>query len=499
MDPSYVAAVDLGSHTFCAVIARTHGAGAGFRVVDIVKERVALARGIDEESGALSRDAEDRALSVLRRFGARLRDFEPSQVRVTGTSALRVTPGLETFQQAAERAIGFPIEIVDGETEARLVFIGVAHGGVKRSRRLVVDLGGGSTEVAIGQGLEPSLCSSLPFGHLERMRRIADRGRYDADSYAAARAEVVEAWNGVRAGWDPELAEWREATGAGGLIRSVLKVLRARDEARQHIRREALRGLEGELIEVGDVEKLTWDGLSARRRLTFPGGVLALAGMMDALGIARLEVSWRGLREGVLHELLDQSTSADLRQRTALRLERRYGIDTAQGERVRRLAIRLADQEGSLSEPARELLEIGARLHELGQAMRYRGYHKEGGRVIRASELPGFSTDQKMSLAALVRLHRPTKKIKKKHWRRVSERARPEIVRATLLLRLAVLLCRARRDEELPVELKAKGDEKIRLRLPGDWLEERPLVVADLEKEARKWDRAGFSLKVRFD
>lgn len=496
--PRYVAAIDLGSHTFCLVIARAHGVGAGFRTVDRVKERVALMSGVDAESGELDRATLDRALAVVRRLGARVRHMPPEDVRAVGTSALRVTPGLEAFRQAAEDALGVPIEIIDGDTEAALVFTGVAYGGSDTERRLVVDLGGGSTECAIGSGLRPELTASIPHGHLERTRALARDGRFDADAWGRTRAEVLDAWRARCTTWGSDRGTIERAIGTGGTVRAIHKVLRARGGPATSLTAAAVKELERELVETGDVREVRYDGLSERRRRTFAGGVLCISAFLEALGLSRLEIARRGLRDGVVHDLLGHSTDISLRHRTVSRLERRYGVDTKQGDRVRALAARLARQHGGLDDEMSELLQFGARLHEMGQAVRHPGYHKEGGRLLRRSMLIGFSKDERLALAALVRLHRPGKKLKRKHWRRVSEPRRGPLRVATALLRLAVLLRRTRTDEELDVTLVAKDDLRVRLEVPFRWLREEPLLVADLEAEARRWRARDGELEVDF-
>jgi len=493
-DRRHVAAVDLGSHTFAVVIARADGARAGFRAIDVLKERVALTQGL-EDDGSVATGTVDRALAVLRRFGQRLEGFAPEDVRVVGTSALRVATRGDYFRQAAERALGFEVDVIAGDTEATLAYLGVAHGGVPLRRRLVIDIGGGSTELAVGDGLDPDACWSEPMGHLERTKELGQVG-YDRDRFAALHEQTVQTLRERRERLgDPFV----EAVGTGGTIRAVAKVLGARGARDDRIARKHLTKLREELAKRGrDDEELSYENLSPRRAPTFPGGVLLLSALFEAFEMDELVVSPRGLREGILHRLLDHATSDDLRERTITRLERRYGLDVDQGRRVAQTAATLAEDAWPLSDETRTLLGYAARVHELGQALQHRRYHKEGARILRRSALPGFAMDTTMALAALVRLHHPGKKLKGKHLRRVADtKLRAQIERAVLVLRLAVLLRRTRDDAPLPSKVEV-DDKRLTLTLPAVWIDDHPLTVLDLEHEAARWGHRGFELRVRY-
>lgn len=489
--PRYVAAVDLGSHTFCLVVARADSAGAGFRTVDVVKESVSLTRGLDDQTGAFSRQAMDRALAVLRRFHDRLEGWSPEDVRALGTSALRVASRAGSFLRQAELALGFPIEVIEGAKEAELAFVGAAHGGTPDRPRLVIDIGGGSTELAMGRGLTPDATHSEPFGHLERTKRLGPRFR--PKDYDKLRKETLARWKEVARGFDA--GGWTEVVGTGGTIRAAEKVLVALEAVRADVQFDALRALEKRIQQIGDVDELNVAGLSQRRRPTFPGGVLDLSALMEAFGVERVIVSQLGTREGILHQLLGHTREGDLRERTVLRMQRRYGLDMDHGERIGETAMKLADAVSwEVPDDARRLTRYAARLHEVGQALDHRDYERLGERVVVLSSMPGFGTTEQRALSGLVGLHRPGTKLRKS-WLKALDRAGPGLVHAALLLRLSVLLHRARHPIEVP-PVEAKGD-RVTLKLPADALARHPLRVADLDAEAPLWLKRGFRLDVR--
>ncbi|MGE0786988.1 MAG: hypothetical protein AB7S26_15045 [Sandaracinaceae bacterium] len=494
--PRYVAAVDLGSHTFCLVVARADAARAGFRTVDVIKEAVSLTHGLDDATGAFSRSSMDRALAVLRRFRDRLEGWSPDDVRALGTSALRVASHAGSFLQQAERALGFPIEVIEGRVEAELAFVGAAHGGVPDRARLVIDIGGGSTELAMGRGITPELTHSEPFGHLERHKKLG--GRFKEKQYRELRDATLARWREVVHGWDH--GAWSEVVGTGGTIRAAQKVLLATGLSDRDVERRALLELEKRIVAIGDVEELHLDGLSVRRRDTFPGGVMVLSALMEALDADRVIAAQMGTREGILHGLLGHAREGDLRERTVLRLERRFGVEREHGERVAAMLRELAGavRDGwPISDAALRLLEFGARLHEIGQALDHRDHEALGEALIERSSLAGFGTTEQRALAALVRLHRPGTRIKKGRLSRL--RAADEtLVRGVLLLRLAVLLCRNRRSQGVPPQVSASGD-RLCLRLSLDTPETHPLRIADLDEEAPEWLRRKVHLDVALE
>ncbi|HEX4871162.1 MAG TPA: Ppx/GppA phosphatase family protein [Nevskiaceae bacterium] len=477
-----VAAVDLGSNSFHMMVARPHG--SDLQVIDRLREPVRLAAGLDPER-RLRPEAEARALACLQRFGQRLKQIPPARVRAVGTNTLRKLRRGEAFLAAAEAALGHEIEIISGVEEARLVYGGVIHGmGPDRPRRLVVDIGGGSTELIIGRGPEPKMMESVALGCVTHQQKFfADgeitRARFRA-ARMAARVELEFLERRYRkAGWDL-------AIGASGTVRGAWRVMLELGYSEQDLTREGLERLIERVIELGQVARIEFPSLREDRRPVFPGGLAVLAGVFDSLGIERMETSERALREGLVYDLLGRLADQDVRDQTVAAVARRFGLDSAHAGVVAETAVQLltAAREGwDLTEPACEsLLRWAAQLHELGLVIAHSGYHKHGEYILRHADLQGFSLTEQKLLAVLVRLHRG--KFSPAVAADLPPAWQESIQRLAVLLRVAVLLQRSRQPQgRIPVSLKV-ARRSLDLSFPADWRAEHPLTVADLELEA---------------
>jgi exopolyphosphatase/guanosine-5'-triphosphate,3'-diphosphate pyrophosphatase len=492
-EPQTVAAVDLGSNSFHLLLARLDDGQPV--VIDRLREMVQLAGGLDE-SGRLSEDARSGALECLRRFGERLRHVPPSAVRAVGTNTFRSAHGITGFVRAAEEALGHPIETVSGTEEARLVYLGVAHslpgaGG----RRLVIDIGGGSTELIVGQGFQPLVVQSLYMGAVSLSRRFFSDGKIKRERWKQATLAARQELEPLRASF--RQLGWEQAIGSSGTIRAARKVIRTLGDDSDEIRPDTLDLLSEAILEAGNVKRLKLEGLNPKRRAVFPGGVIVLAAAVRELGIEQLQVSEGALREGLLYDLLGRFRAEDVRERSVEALATRHHVDKEHAERVRRTALALLDQAAAdwgLDDPAaRLLLSWAARLHEVGLDIAHGHYHKHGEYIVANTDLPGFSVDGQRVLATLVRAHRrkfPLGSIKLVH---------PDGVRSTgrlaVLLRLAVVLHRSRSPEPLPAPRLSVSKRSIELEFPADWLEHNPLTRADLELETGYLAEAGFKLR----
>jgi exopolyphosphatase/guanosine-5'-triphosphate,3'-diphosphate pyrophosphatase len=480
--PQTVAAVDLGSNSFHMIVARV--LNGQLHVVDRLQEMVRLAAGLDERN-RLSRDAQERALACLERFGQRLRGLAPGGVRAVGTSTLRRARGVDKFLATAERALGQPIEVISGQEEARLIYQGVAQNLPADERaRLVVDIGGGSTELILGQGLEPLLLESLHIGCVGASMRYFPDGKLGAKAWrraeTAARLEVkpVEAQFRARG--------WHSSYGASGTIRAIAAVIQAQGwDAAGGITLESLYRLRDALLTAKSLESLKLSGLSAERAPVFPGGVAILTALFEALPIERLEVSEGALREGLLHDLLGRLREQDVRARTIAALSERYHVDLAQAERVARTAQQCFLQTApawEIGEDYQHALGWAARLHEIGLAIAHNKYHKHGAYLAQHSDLQGFSYQEQRLLAVLIRGHRrrfPIEVFKElpKPQARIARRL-------CVLLRLAVLLHRGRAETETPRFRLEAGPRLLRVQFARGWLGKNPLTCADLAREA---------------
>ena len=486
--PSRLAAVDLGSNSFHLLLARP--GDSGFQVVDRQREMVRLAAGLGPD-GRLSAGAVARALACLERFGQLIRGLPPGAVRAVGTNTLRSARNAGEFLRAAEARLGHPIEIVSGVEEARLIYLGVAHSVADDGRRrLVVDIGGGSTELIVGEGFTPRELESLYMGCVSYSHRFFAGGRISRkrlrQAVLAARTELEPHERRFRA------AGWQRVVGASGTIRAVARVAGGQAGL---VTRQALERLMEALVEAGSVERLRLPGLGAERRPVFPGGVAILAAVFDALGVEAMTAAEGALREGLLYDLLGRIHHEDVRGATVSGLERRFAIDTVHARRVADTARALHTQVAAawdLEEPELAvLLEWAARLHELGLYVAHGQYHKHGAYILGHADLPGFSRQEQAALALLVRAHR--RKFPVSEFGAWAPLEAGRLRRLACLLRLAVLLHRGRGEECPAVELAVDG-AAMRLVFPPGWLGDHPLTAADLEQEAAWLAAAGVTL-----
>lgn len=490
-----VAAVDLGSNSFHMMVARAEG--AELQVVDRLREPVRLAADLDADK-RLKPEAAARALSCLARFGERLRGIPPQRVRVVGTNTLRKMRGKREFLAAAEAALGHAIEIIAGVEEARLVYSGVTHGmGREKPRRLVVDIGGSSTELIIGELSKPQLMESVSLGCVTHNQLHFGDGLISAEKFAKARLaarvqlEFLERRYRGR-GWDIAL-------GASGTVRGVWRVMMAEKWCENEITREGLEKLIKLVIERGHVSKLDFAALREDRRPVFAGGLAVLAGVFDALNLRRMATSEYALREGVIHDLLGRLSDHDMRSESVSAMARRYGADPRHAAAVERTAHKLleAAAPGWSLDPrlGASLLSWAARLHEIGLVIAHTAYHKHGEYILRHCDLQGFSQLDLLLLAALVRLHRG--KFALSALEDLPASWQETIQRLAMILRLAVLLHRSRTPELRPPVKLSVARKSLELEfVQTRWLDRHPLTRADLERETEYLQAVEVKLRV---
>ncbi|VVM07396.1 Ppx/GppA phosphatase family protein [Methylacidimicrobium tartarophylax] len=488
------AAVDLGSNSFHLLVIQEEK--GQFRPIDRLKEPVRLAAGLDA-AGTLSRDAMDRALRCLERFGQRLKPIPPSRVRVAGTNTLRKARNAEEFIRKAEKALGHSIDVISGHEEARLIYLGVAHGTEEDGRlRLVVDIGGGSTELILGRGLIPERMESLFMGCVSMSGAHFADGAISPSRMRRAELEALRELEPIAATY--RSAGWGRAIGSSGTILGIFGVVQAEGWSTHGITAAALKKIEKALVEAGRVDKLPFGGLDEERKLVLPGGVAILVALFQALGIGVLEVSHSALREGLLYDLLGRNSEADSRETTVRNLAEQFRIDAQQAHRVQKLALNLFEQVAAIcrfTKEDRHFLSWAALLHEIGLFIAYSQYHKHGAYILSHIDMPGFSLGDQQRLAFLVRSHR--RKYPGQELLLLREADRNSTFCLSILLRIAIVLARSRQDPLL-LEIGMEGGERRwKLRFPPNWLTEHPLTKADLEAEAAYLEPQGFRL--RFD
>jgi exopolyphosphatase / guanosine-5'-triphosphate,3'-diphosphate pyrophosphatase len=479
-----LAAVDLGSNSFRLEVARV--TGDQLYPLDSLKETVRLAGGLTEDK-LLDEATQACALACLHRFGERLRGLSPEAIRCVGTSALRVARNAEEFLQKAEIALGHPIEIVAGREEARLIYLGVAHSLTSSpDRRLVVDIGGGSTELIVGTGLKPHERESLHMGCVNFSKRFFADGAIDKGTLKVAEmAARVEVESIAR---EFSRNNWQQAIGSSGTARALREILEQNGWSARGITADGLAKLRTQLVKAGHVDKLDLAGLTSDRRPVIAGGFAIMAGLFAELDIEQMDVAETAMREGILYDLLGRFHKQDMREATVEEFVRRYHVDIQQAARVKRVAHKLLAASGSKDEVAMRFLDWAARLHEIGLSVSHSGYHRHSGYILENADMPGFSRTEQARLALLARAQRGALlKLPAFSVGAVSESDR----RMVWLLRQAVILCRSRAEPRM-TELKVEANGKrFRLSLPEGWLERRPLTQRALEEEAAHWSAIG--------
>ncbi len=487
-----IAAVDLGSNSFHMIVARV--ADGDIHVVDRLRETVRLAAGLDEQ-GRLVGPAVERALACLERFGQRVRELPQGAVRAVGTNTLRKARNGMAFLEQAREALGHPIDIISGVEEARLIYLGVAHSlGADDRRRLVVDIGGGSTELIIGRGFEPRHMESLYMGCVSSTQRFFGDGGITAEGWRraviAARLELRPVARSYR------ILGWDLSVGASGTALAIARCLRASGWSADGITLEGLRRLRKAMIKAGSIKRLDLPGIGKDRAQVFPGGVAVMQAVFEGLGIEQMTVSDGALREGLLYDHLGRIRHEEIRPRTMQSLQRRFALDAAHGHRVAEAAAMLfaqAAEPWGLGEEDANLLQWAARVHELGLAIAHSGHHKHGAYILAYADLPGFTRQEQQVLAALVRTHR--RKFVQEPFAALPEYRREAVRRLALLLRLAVLLNRGRPAQPIPPLRAEYTQETIRLEFPEGYLEAHPMTEADLVNERAYLKAVGFKLR----
>jgi exopolyphosphatase/guanosine-5'-triphosphate,3'-diphosphate pyrophosphatase len=493
-DGDLLAAVDLGSNSFHMVVAR-YVLGQ-LRIVDRIKETVRLAEGLDGRGG-LAPAAMQRAIETLSRFGERLRALPRERVRALATNTVRQLRQPQAFLLPAEAALGHGIEVISGREEARLIYLGVAHGHPPRAgrRRLVMDIGGGSTEFIVGEGFAALERESLQMGCIATTHRFFADGKLGRKRWKDALTEISAEFQQFARTY--RRIGWQEAYGASGTIKEIAEIAQKLKLSRSGLSEQALGQIRERLLEFDRIEDVRIPGLAGDRRPVIAGGLLVLEAAFAELGIRRLLASKNALREGALHDMIGRGGEADPRAGSVQALSERYGIDPEQARRVERTALDLFDQaaaEWDLDGDDRLMLGWAARLHEIGLVIAHSLHHQHGAYLLEHSDVAGFSRTEQQCLAALVRSQR--RALNPENFEALPDRLAPATMRSALLLRLAVLLHRSHRDDDLPAPRLKVEARRLRLGLSADWLAAHPLTRADLETERGLLAEQGFTLQL---
>ena len=487
-----LAAVDLGSNSFRLQVARVEN--DQLYMLDSLREPVRLASGLNSAK-RLDVEAQQRALACLERFGERLRGLPREAVRAVGTNALRVAKNAPDFLKQAETALGFPIEVIAGREEARLIYLGVAHGlPQQEATRMVMDIGGGSTEFIIGSGLEPLKLESLFMGCVSFSQRYFTDGKISKSGLKQAELAARSELQTIRLEFSRD--HWEQALGSSGTARVLCDILEQNGYSEGGLTRSGLEQLRSYLLKAGDVTQLNLQGLKSDRVPVLPGGFAIMYAAFCELGIEQMQPALGALREGVLYDLFGRFHHNDMREVTVKQFMRRYHVDLRQAKQVAQLADHLACQfmEGQPAEEGLILLGWVARLHEIGISVAHSGYHKHTAYILRNADMPGFSRKEQERLSMLALLHRG--KLNKIG----SIPYTTEDLALVMALRLAVLFCRNRGEVTAPAMQGRFSGTKFYLVLSEQgWLARNPLTDTALAEEARQWKELGISVEVTED
>jgi len=484
-----LAAVDIGSNSMRLEIGQISAAASRYQRVDYLKDTVRLGAGLDS-AGMLGEEATQRGLACLRRFSARLAGFDPARVRAVATQTLREAANRDTFLLRAQEVLGFPIEVISGREEARLIYAGVALLQPTRGRRLVLDIGGRSTEMIVGHGQRPWAAESFAVGCVNLSQRFFGDGRLGAHAFRAAQIAAGAELEEAQATFRPE--RWDHALGASGTVGAVSQIVAAAGLSDGRITPAGLRWCIERCIEAGRSDVLALPGLRADRRPVLAGGLAILYTLATQFGIDTLQPARGALRQGVIVDLHERIHGAlgtqpgDVRDASVAELQRRFAADAAQAARVAKVALALFDDAVPDADiETRRELAWAAALHEVGLVVSHHDHHRHSAYLIAHADAAGFSQSQQRRLGQLVLGQRGgLRKIE------------PQLASATfawqlLCLRLAAIMCHARADVDArALELRVRGRD-ARLAFPRDGAATRLRTLYLLQEEAAVWARSG--------
>lgn len=490
--PELVAAVDLGSNSFHMIVCSVQK--GQIKTLDRLRDMVRLASGLNKKN-ILDEETQQRALACLERFGQRIQNFPESNVRIVGTNTLRTAKNAKQFLQKAEKAIGYPIHIISGIEEARLIYQGVAHSlQSNANRRLVMDIGGGSTEYIIGTNSDPAQKESLRMGCVTVSNRFFADGEISPKRFQKAVIFVKQQLNTYKNLFTHN--EWDEAIGASGSIRCIRKILLETEWSKGGITMAGLEKLKKHALNCDHISELELPELSAERLPVFMGGLAILYATFQTLDIDKMSVSDGALREGLIYDYLGRMFNHDVRSDTVQLLTEHYHTDTQQADLINHtidnIFLQVNGFLGAQAKIMHQYLHWAVDLHEIGRNIAHSSYHKHGAYIIKNGDLAGFSKQDQNLLSTLVLAHRrkiPTKQIKNlpAPWNTLS-------IYMVIILRLAVLLLRNRSATAIPKFDIVLDKKSISLKFPENWLENAPLTQADLSQEAEYLEKVKFNL-----
>jgi exopolyphosphatase/guanosine-5'-triphosphate,3'-diphosphate pyrophosphatase len=486
------AAIDLGSNSFHLLVASFKS--GQIYPIDSVKHMVRMAAGLDAHK-MISEAYLEKAYDSLRLMSERIQNIPDNHIRVVGTNTLRVAKNSAEFIRQAEKILNHEIEIISGREEARMLYLGVAQSTRGNpSRKLVMDIGGGSTELIIGDGMKPHKRESLYMGCVSYTQKYFKDGVIDKHNWKKAVIHALQELN-------PYVQEyinqgWSHSVGASGTLRATAAILEANGWSPNGITMEGLKKLKAQCIELGHIDQLTQvNGLSEDRRPVFIGGLAIVYALMKAFKLEQIDVSMGALREGLIYEMSDGPQTTSVTKRSIRKLTEQFTVDMQHAENVQRYSEDIIEHLNlKIRRRILNLLNGAIKLHEIGLSIAHSQYHKIGAFVVNHADMPGFSNQQKLVMATLIRLHR--RKISKSVLSGLTERQYEVVVQLLVIMRLSVVFARNRHHEPVPINHMSWRHNKVCLGIDPKWLHDHPLIKADLKDEIKQWPNMGLELLI---
>lgn len=485
-------AIDLGSNSFHLAIARLdHGE---VRRIASISEKVQLGAGLDENN-VLSEEAMERGIDCLKRFLPHVSEISPDRLRVVATNALRKAVNAQEFIRRANAFLPKPIEVIAGREEARLIYLGVSHSNASTDKRLVIDIGGGSTEFIIGQGFEPIEMESLQMGCVSFTRKFFADGRISERAFdgamTATQTELLSiAKRYKKTGWDNAIA-------SSGTAKACKLVLEELGFAKDVITLDGMIKLKKHLIKLGNIDKIAFEGVKAHRQAVFPAGVAELLAIMQTLDIKELYYSDGALREGVMYDMLGRLDNEDVRDRSVSALAERYSVDFKQAGRVMTTCGRLFDMvkaDLGFDDEDRDLLRRASNLHEIGLAVGHSNYQRHSAYLLEFSDIAGFAQTGQASMAQIALNHR--RKLKSENLDIIENLGGRKLAYLCLILRLAVTANHSRTIKSAPIYLSIMDKDKDHWKITlGDGLH-KELISTQLTADIAQFAKWGVKLSV---
>jgi exopolyphosphatase/guanosine-5'-triphosphate,3'-diphosphate pyrophosphatase len=492
-----LAALDLGSNSFRLEIGRYEN--GQIQRVDYLKETVRQGGDLDEERN-LKPEAIERGVKCLARFGEALKGLPKHHVRAVATQTLREAKNRDVFLKLAKKALGYEVEVISGVEEARLIYQGVSRLLPQSDeRRLVIDVGGRSTEFILGQHLNAETTDSLRVGSVTWSLKYFADGIFSEKNFQRAEIASESLLDAVADTYQHR--HWDVAYGASGTVGAIADILSNAGFEENKITRKGLAWLRAQLIKAKTFDKLDLAGLKEDRKSVIAGGLSILIGIFDLLKLDTLIVAKGALRHGLLYDMItEEHTVEDLRSASIMHLANRFAVNKIHAKNVTKVALAFFDAltptlelyEGNQYEldKLRQILGWAAASHEIGAAISHSESQKHGAYILGNAELMGFAQSELHRLSLLVLGH--CGKLRKLDTDFNDE----GFIFQLIALRLAVIFCHSRNTPVLKNITFERAENTFLLSLPSTWQQAFPQTSYLLEEEILAWQKTNWSLVI---